>query len=343
MRQYPIPHKHTATAGNVQFHYMSFDSVSDYNGFVDQEINRLSIQNKDVWEETKESTERKIERDREWYGSPGPKQVSDLEEHKIFLGMHLIKKVQPKIKDKLEKYMRYLDSVVMPKPKLAYNNKGLGIFSFDRAAMGLHRAPKINLSTPIDKTLTQLNIELGRDNLQTSMKDVYAYFQNRNTSNPSLRLYIMAGANAGVKGNDLLYVGLACAELVAFMEERNVGVEVNILLGSYDAGKVCMSIIRVKRFQDKLDKNQLLLMSSDPRYFRYRGFKGIIATYNRLGFVTPNGLGSIEQSMGKNFVGTQGGKAFVFEQSYSLEDAAKEVTKIIEDYNQNLKNGKQGT
>jgi hypothetical protein len=342
MLDYSIPVKHRVTSGDIQFHYMSFDSVSDYNGFVDQEINRLSIQNKEVWDDTMTSTISKIQRNSEWYGSPSPKQISDLEEHKNFLGMHLIKKVQPKIKAHLEKYMRYLDSVIMPKPKLAYNNKGLGIFSFDRAAMGLHRAPKINLSTPIDKTLTQLNIELGRDNLQTSMKDVYAYFQNKNTSSPSLRLYIMAGANALVKGDDLLYVGLACAELIEFMELRNVGVEVNVLLGSYDKGNVCMSVIRVKRFQDRLDKNQLLLMSSDPRYFRYRGFKGIIATYNRLGFVVPEGLGSMKESMGKDFVGTLGKKAFVFEQSYSLENAAKEVTKIIQDYNQNLKNGKKG-
>jgi hypothetical protein len=341
MLKHITPVKHSITAGGKHFHYTHFDSVMDYNVFVDHESERLSEGNQHVWNTVRESTIREIQRNSDWYGMPKPNGIAELEDHKAFLGMHLIKKIQPKIRKHLEKYLQYLDTEVMPKPKISYNDKGLGIFSFDRAAMGLFKSTKIQLSTPLDKTATQLNIEIGRTDLHTSMKDVYAYFENRNTSRPSLRLYIMAGANAGTAGDKLLYIGLACAELVEFMEMRNVGVEVNVLLGSAYDGKVCMGVIRVKRFQDKLDKNQLLLMSSDPRYFRYRGFKALIAMSNRFGYVIDDGLGSMEESMGKDFVTAVDNQGFVFEQSYSLEASSKEVTKIIETYNQKLPNGKK--
>ena len=146
----------------------------------------------------------------------------------------------------------------------------------------------------------------------------------------------MAGANAHVKGNDLLYVGLACAELVEFMELRGVSVEVNVMLGTSFNNQVTMGCVRVKRFQDKLDKNQLLLMSSDPRYFRFRGFKSLVAMSNYFGLTIPSGLGTISASMGTAFAKAINPKGFVFEQSYSMDSAVKEVSQIITNYKNQL-------
>jgi len=131
----------------------------------------------------------------------------------------------------------------------------------------------------------------------------------------------------------MLYVGLACGELVEFLEQRGIPVEVNIMLGSSNNKVVNMGIITVKRFQDRLDKNQLLLMCGDPRYFRFRGFKGIIALYNLFDLNVPQGLGRLTEEMGKDFVNSLDNNAFVFEQSYSLDSAVKETIRIIEDYN----------
>jgi hypothetical protein len=267
--------------------------------------------------------------------------LEELESHHTFLGMHLVNEIQPKIREHLSRYLNYLDSEVMPKPKIAYNDRGLGIFSFERAAMGLYKLARINLNTPLDKANTQLKVELGKTNLQTGVKEVYAYFRDRNGSYPSIRLYLMAGANAYVNGNEMLYVGLACNELVEFLELRGVAVEVNALLGTSFDGQVCMSVIRVKRFQDKPDKNQCLLMSSDPRYFRYRGFKALIAMSNYFDLTIPSSLGSIVPSMGNEFVQATDSIGFVFEQSYSLDAAAQEVTRIIETYNTRMKNEKK--
>ena len=283
-----------------------------------------------------QSTSQNLNSGTDWYGTPTPKDVKELEEHRTFLGMKLAQKIQPQIKEKLATYLDYLQDSVLPKPKMAYNDRGLGVFSFERAAMAMYKDFPVNTQTPVSTAVSQMNIELRNHQISTSVKSVYAYFQDKQMSYPSMQLYIMAGANANVKGDQLLYVGLACAELVDFLELRGISVEVNVLLGTSFSNQVAMACVRVKRFQDRLDKNQLLLVSSDPRYFRYRGFKSLVALSNYFGLTIPSGLGSITAQMGTAFAKAINPKGFVFEQSYAMETAVREVTQIIENYKTQL-------
>jgi hypothetical protein len=115
---------------------------------------------------------------------------------------------------------------------MAYNNRGLGVLSFERAAMGMYQQFPINTSTPINTSVSQMNIELGKKQMLTSVKSGYAYFRDKKSCYPSLQLYITPGANAHVEENDLLYVGLAYAVLVEFMELRGISVEVNVMLST---------------------------------------------------------------------------------------------------------------
>lgn len=330
------PQKHIIASNDGKYNYLLFDSVFAFNVFVDDEVKQLSNANQSRWDWVTQSTSDNIKNGTNWYGTPEPKDVTELETHRTFLGMPLVEKIQPKIKDKLAEYLQYLNDAVMPKPKMAYNDRGLGVFSFERAAMAMFQQFPVNTGTPLDTSVSQMNIELRNKQIQTSVKSVYAYFQDKQQSYPSLQLYLMAGANAQVKGNDLLYVGLACSELVEFMELRGVSVEVNVMLGTSFNNQVTMGCVRVKRFQDKLDKNQLLLMSSDPRYFRYRGFKSLVAMSNYFGLTIPSGLGTISANMGDAFAKAVNEKAFVFEQSYSMESAVKEVSQIITNYKKQL-------
>jgi hypothetical protein len=330
------PKQHTLKSPDGKYNYLLFDSVFAFNGFVDDETKNLSSANQSRWDFIEESTASQIQSGTDWYGTPTPKNVNELNEHRTFLGMPLVEKIQPKIKEKLTHYLQYLNDSVMPKPKMAYNDRGLGVFSFERAAMGMYQQFPINTTSPINTSVSQMNIELGNKTVLTSVKSVFAYFKDKQMSYPSLQLYIMAGANANVKGNDLLYVGLACSELVEFMELRGVSVEVNVMLGTSFNNQVTMGCVRVKRFQDKLDKNQLLLMSSDPRYFRFRGFKSLVAMSNYFGLTIPSGLGTISASMGTAFAKAINPKGFVFEQSYSMDSAVKEVSQIITNYKNQL-------
>lgn len=324
--------KHTLSKGKDTYHYLFFDSVTGFNTFVDSEVKQLSKANHSRWQNIQKSAIHQIKAGTDWYGLPSVKDISQLETHNSFLGMPLLKKIQPQIKEKLHQYLEYLNTKVLPKPKMSYNDQGLGVFSFDRAAMAMYKQYPVNTHTPIDTCVSQMHIELKKYHLQTAVKSVYAYFKNKNTSYPSLQLYIMAGANAKIQGDALLYVGLACSELTAFMEARGISVEVNILLGTSFNDNIIMGCVRVKRYQDTLDKNQLLLLSSDPRYFRYRGFKALIALSNYFDLTIPKGLGSLSKEMGREFVSLINPKGFVFEQSYGMDTAVKEVSSIIENY-----------
>jgi hypothetical protein len=331
-----IPKKHTIIHKEQKYNYLQFDSVLAFNEFVDYQAGFLSDYNKNRWDFQKENAAIIIENKRDWFGVPVPKSTSELESHNSFLGMHLLKEIRPKLQDKLSEYLEYLAQSELPKPTIAYNDRGLGVFSFDRAAMGMYKIHTINRSTPIQENITKLNIELGKKQLQTSVKSVYAYFKHKQNSYPSLQLYVMAGANSHVKGNNILFVGLACAELVTFMEQRGISVEVNVLLGSHFRGQTTLGQIRVKRYQDRLDTNQLLLISSDPRYFRYRGFKALIVMANYFGYKIPEGLGRLTSSLGNNFVSAVNENGFVFEQSYAMDKAIGEVATIITNYKKQL-------
>ncbi len=326
------PKKHTLFHNEQKYNYVQFDSVLAFNGFVDHQAKELSDHNQKVWDFIKDDASNKIKSQKDWFGAPIPKSIVELESHTSFIAMELLREIQPQIKDKLSAYLEHLEQSELPKPKMAYNDRGLGVFSFERAAMGMFKIHTVNRSTPIQENISKLNVELGRKQIQTSVKSVYAYFEHKNSSYPSLQLYIMAGANATVKGNNILFVGLACAELVTFMEQRGISVEVNVLLGSHFRGQNVLSQIRVKRFQDTLDTNQLLLISSDPRYFRYRGFKALIAMANYFGYKIPQNLGSLTKSLGNNFVEAINEKGFVFEQSYAMDKAIREVSNIITNY-----------
>ena len=333
--KHPIVHNIKNNKGK----YVTFDSVQAFQDFVDAQTRSLSTGNLEVLKSVNAYTDSNLKsgKNKTWYGTPTPNNIEELNNHHYFLGIHLLQKVDSEIQQTLEHYLKLIDDQVLATPKVAYNDRGLGVFSFARAAMGLYRLQPTNTATPIGTVTSQLQIELDTQNKTTAVKSVYAFFKDRKSSYPALKVYVLSGANANISGDALLYVGLACAALVEFMELRGVAVEVNALIGSSFEGKMSMSVVRVKRFQDRLDKNQLLLMTSDPRYFRYRGFKAIIAISDYLGYQTPPSLGRITPEIGKQFVGAiADSKAFnaVFEQSYARDAAVREVAAIITRYSQ---------
>ena len=327
-----FPKKHTIKVGQETYHYLQFNSVSDFHAFCDTENQQLNASNKGVWSRIESAASEFIQQGKNWFGTPIPSSVDELENHHQFLGMHLLEKVRPKLKGKLEPYLNKLANQKLLKSTFNYNSKGLGIFSFDRAAMGMSKRYTVNISTPVDIRISQMNVELQKTKLHTSVKEVYTSFSKKQRQFPAIEIYLLAGANAQLNGDQLLYVGLACSELVDFLEERQIPVQVNVLLGTSFNKHKLMNIVCIKKFQNQLDKNQLLLLASDPRFFRYKGFKSLIAISNYFGLNIPNSLGSIESKMGNEFVRQINPKAFVFEQSYSIEAAVKEVTSILENY-----------
>ena len=334
------PQRHHIQKKGITYTYRHFTHVAAFNAFVDAQIPQLRPANRTIWKGLLTNTQALITRKPDWYGHPPVSRVRELEEHTHFQGMHLLDAIHSKIKATLSQYLKVLDLYTLPKPKLAYHDRGLGMFSFDRAAMGMYRSNPVDVSSPLSKTTSQLRIALGKTGLFTNVKKVYGYFQHKRTEYPAIQLYLLAGANAKVKGDQMLYVGLACGELVEFLEQRGVAVQVHVLVGTSFSNRVIMGVVRIKAFEQPLDKNQLLLLSSDPRYFRFRGFKALIALSDFFDLTIPKSLGRIQPAMGKNFVQALGNDGVVFEQSYSLDGAAKEVHTMITSYSKRLRHEK---
>lgn len=327
---------HYRQIGHLQYHYTFFDSVSDYHDWIEEELKSLSYGNRMVLNEINRSTAANIHAGSRWYGTPIPRSVQELVNHTSFLGMRLAGEMREKVREYLAQYLRNLSLFEMPLPALAYNDRGIGVFSFERAAMGLYKHTPIKTSTPLAKMHSMLQVATNQQQVTTNNQKVYAAFENKETSRPGVQLYLVAGGNCDIEGNDMLYVGLGCAELICFLEARGVATEVNVLNATQFGKDAIVGVIRVKRFQDKLDLNQILLMSSDPRYFRYKGFLGLIALSNLFRKLIPDDLGHSSKVLGYNFVSAlhenKRNKGFVFEHSYSLDACAKEVKRIIKLY-----------
>jgi len=327
---------HSVNTNGLTYNVAYFENAVCYRQFVDEEMGRLLAYNQESWKDVQQKAINRIRERASWFGTPPPESLKALEEHKAFLGMALMEKIRPRVRQYLDKFLSMANDKAIPKPKIAYNDRGLGVFSFDRAAMALFEHYKVDRASGIGTTVSQLNIELQQPSHATSVKKVFAFFENKNTSYPSIQLYFLAGANSDVQGDSMLYVGIAGAELIAFLEARGVAVEVNVIIGTQVGQTVNASVVCLKRYEHSADLNQLLLHCSDPRFFRFRGFKGLVAISNYFNTEIPPSLGRIEPAMGRQIAALTSADAFVFEQSYSLESASQEVLRIINEFSQNV-------
>ncbi len=327
------PKKHRITFGDdYSGNYVEFASVGAFHDFVSAQESQLHSGNADVLSQQKWQANRRIEQGSLWYGTPIPTSSSDLEMHGQFLAIEKVAILKDKIRKKLASYMKLLQPQVITKPTLKPNDRGLGVFSFERAAMGLYRIQPTATHPPLEGLLTQLRIATDTGNKATSIRSTFLHFEDQTKNAPSLELYVLAGGNAHLKGDQLVWIGLASAVLTEFMQERNIAMQIHVVLGTYFENSFYGASIRIKSFTEVLDINQLLLLSSDPRYFRYRGFQALITLCDYFKVHIPQTLGANKEGIGKEFIAAINPKAILFENSYSLDSAVKEVTTIIINY-----------
>lgn len=329
----PIIHTHSFE--RRRFQYIQFGSPGDYHDFVKKQSQKLFTGNAETLSNIIENAKARIAQSSDWYGTPPPKTIKELEEHRYFEKMELLDVIAPKIQKELNRYTELVEDDLLKRPILSANSKGLGVFSFDRAMMGLYRIPLAKGASALETYTHGLKIELGKDKA-TTVKNTHLYFENKSGSKPTLTLTVLSGANANIKGDALYYVGIAIALLTQYLESCHIAVAIDVLLGTSFGVHTIVSAIKVKRFEDPLDINQLLVLSSDPRYFRFQGFKGLIALSDYCGVNIPNGLGKIDDRITgsyKQYVPN----TLLFNQSYSIDRAVKEVSRILQEYVKNVK------
>ena len=319
------------TIRNINFSYICYDSLTEFDADVEEEANKhFSYENREEWESIKDNAI-SDGMDGEWFGYPPPKFIHELENHKEFQNPALFKEVEEEIRSAMADFERLDLQNLLKVRKIAYNSMGFGVFSFDRAAMGLQK----------------IRTESGIEKITTSVKDVYAYFINKPMEQRSVKLYIVAGALAHVSGKNMLYTGVGAAILAEYLMERNYSIEITVGIGSYDPDKrvLCMNLVKAKRFEDSLDRNLIAVLTSDPKYFRYKGFKALLSIYNKFGRNCPPGLGTLlNKRLMEEFVQDENSEtttAIVFQQDHSLAAIKKSIIDTIHRIKSNQYGNKQ--
>jgi len=225
----------------------------------------------------------------------------------------LIEKIYSQVNDKISTNTR---SRIKAR-KINYNPSGLGVFVFDRAAMGLYRlkeyyshshqrvvdkseispsAAGYILSADKSKVIERWEEHPdGRPKIRTTSKNVFAWFPPQSKEKSAVEMFITCGAPAAINAEKFLYSGIAAIITAQILEIARIPTRINLVIGSspdeFDE-TVFASIIPVKNYDETLDINLLALLTSDPRFFRYEGFKGLIGIYDHFGASIPSSFGT---------------------------------------------------
>lgn len=278
----------------------------------------------------------------------------------------LIQKIYDKVNDKISTLTRNK----IKSKKLTYNASGLGVFVFDRAAMGLFRLKEFYSPTHkkvFDKsevketkrgcTLTKDNTLIverweqrpdGKPKVRTSNKTVFAWFPPHSKDKRAVELYVGCGGSSRTTAEQLLYSGISAIIVAQLLEQAHIPTKVTIALGSSPDGyekDAYAALIPVKNYDERLDINLLALLSSDPRFFRFEGLKGYLCLYDHFGVVIPDnfGLGLGRNSLKKTIEETGYSERaklapnrYYFGRTIDEDEAIAHITETIDDLSSKL-------
>ncbi|MFB6453814.1 hypothetical protein ACE38W_00980 [Chitinophaga sp. Hz27] len=224
----------------------------------------------------------------------------------------LIDKIYNKVNDKVTVNVRQQ----IKSKKVNFNAMGLGVFIFDRAAMGMFRLKEyyslihdlVVDSSAVRKVKNKYSLisdgtevierweqqDNGMPKIRTTSKNVYAYFPKRDREKRSVEIYLSIGGSSEVDADDFIYSGVSAIIVAQLLEHAHISTKISIVVGtSPDNFKksVFASIVPIKNFDESIDVNLLALLSSDPRFYRYDGFKGVVSTYEHFNATVPDDMG----------------------------------------------------
>jgi hypothetical protein len=289
-----------------------FNNLLEYHQWVNDSIKHISPLNRSHLEMFDKITiENTIQRRPKWFGKGASYQelIKGITEYK---DPQLIEDIFNQVNDKISTNTK--DKIKAR--KVRFNPNGLGVFVFDRAAMGMYRLKEFyspSLNQTVDAKLvkqTHKGFELktdgsfieerseqkenGHPKIRTTSKNVYAYFPKINKEQQAVELYISCGGHGDISADQLLYSGISAIVVAQLLEKAHIQTKISIVLGSSPDNfteNVYACIVPVKKYDEALDINLVALLTSDPRFFRYEGFKGIVSIYDYFKEPTPKSLG----------------------------------------------------
>ena len=338
-----------------------FKNLLEYQAWVKttmEHISELNTHNLSKFD--KETVERRMKIEPRWYGEGSTflEMEAGITE---FKDPELIEKIYNQVNDRISAGVK--DRIKAR--KVMYNPLGLGIFSFDRASMGMYRLKELYSDSlkrkveDMEVSKTAKGFQLKEDSsvvvqrweekedatpkIRTSSKNVYAYFPPIKRQNKAVELFIACGANSNIDATRFLYSGISSIIIAQLLEKARIKTRISIAIGSSPDGyknNAFAAIIPVKNYDENLDMNLLALLTSDPRFFRYEGFKGIVSLYDHFGQTAPATLGSgmdrdflvktIEKSDYTKKI-KRASNRFYFGWTFSEAEAIRQVNETIEE------------
>jgi len=193
------------------------------------------------------------------------------------------------------------------KKKLLFNDRGLGVFSFDRAAMGLKRVPvfyskKHNRNVPYNEVqqngnkfiYTKDNSPLKKsEKISSSNKKVFAYFPEIDKNEKAIDIYFSGEAPSKATPEQMIYCGIPAIIIAEMLIKAGYKVRISAIFGSKtrDKTKTLSAIVPVKDFNRPIDVNQLLIIASDATFNRTEGFLISVHLFDYFNLTCPDDLG----------------------------------------------------
>ncbi|MGZ4089109.1 MAG: hypothetical protein ACXVNM_08560 [Bacteroidia bacterium] len=289
-----------------------FENLLEYQQWVRERFSHLSQLNKShLTDFEKEKVEKRIRINPKWYGRGAS--FEEMEKGITeYISPELIENIYNQVEDKISARVKNR----IKAKKVKYNPIGLGTFVFDRAAMSMYKIREF-YSLKHQRTVDEREVrktkggyKLISDNtpveekekVKTATKDVYAFFPKINKEKYAVELFISCGGHASINSEQFLYSGVGAIIVAKLLEKARIQTRISIVIGSSpdDFKERCYAcVIPVKNYDQTLDVNLLALLTSDPRFFRFEGFKGIISLYDHFGQIAPASLG---KGMNKDYL-----------------------------------------
>ena len=342
------------------WNYLPFESLEEYQAFVQEESTRLSTKNKAVWEQLDLMRQEDIKQ-RTGYLGDFSGSLEQLKGHNDFQRKDLMHEVETEVKKHLQDFLHHAGDDMVEHKSLAFNAHGFGVFSFDRAAIGLFKLyihpvtgqsvpqeyRRVGLITQPDGTFRRVHHDWRdgfenppelREVFRTSVRDVYAHYEVSPKPIKAYSIWIKAGAPNTVEGRNMLYTGMGVCVLADYLTNMGYSVEINVIVTSiHPKTKVgYMSLIKAKRYNDYVDKNLIAVLTSDPAWYRYQAFRGMTAAFNVFNETINLGFGNIASDKAirtfvRGITQTSTIKPIIFPSAYSLQEIFKQVLACLKE------------
>lgn len=333
------PKKYIEKIGDLTVHAVQFGSRRIFDEWIKEQTPRLNSHNKAKMGEIQNSIRSNYKSD--WYGSPAAKSADEIFNHDKYLAMDTYKEIRQEMRKALSKAEKLSQISPVVKRKLQYNDMGLGVFVFDRAAMMLRHQPTDDgLTRRIKRDINKMNIELGSQErlsdpttIVSDVTKVYAYHPPSDQSRDVVKLYIISGGTANITGEQMIYTGIGATMISEYLVEAGYDVEINVIVESQNQKGVYSSFFKLKSTNTDININDTLLLTADPRWFRSKGFEAIISQYDFFSKNVPSSLGTqSSKTIWEAFlskIDKDSGMPILLNPSYSKEAVIKEVNRVL--------------